>query len=128
MALAADLRLPAATSQERGSQPIADYALLADCNCAALVARMRGPDGLAIVDRRHLLRVYPRCFLGREAVDWLVDREQMTRAEAVALGRRLVAHGLVRHVLDEHDFKDAPLFYRFRADDAGASRAAAAGI
>jgi len=95
---------------------------------AALVARMRGPDGLAIVDRRHLLRVYPRCFLGREAVDWLVDREQMTRAEAVALGQRLVAHGLVRHVLDEHDFKDAPLFYRFRADDAGASRAAAAGI
>ncbi len=95
---------------------------------AALVARMRGPDGLAIADRRHLLRVYARCFLGSDAVDWLVACEQVTRGEAVALGQRLVAQGFVRHVLDEHDFKDAPLFYRFRADEEPALRAAVGGI
>lgn len=52
----------------------------------------------------------------------------MTRDEAVALGRRLLERGLVHHVLDEHDFADDTLFYRFRADDAVALPRAAAGI
>jgi small-conductance mechanosensitive channel len=84
---------------------------------AAVVERMRGADGVAVQDRRHLLTLHPRCFVGREAVDWLVAHEGLTRAEAMALGERLVALGLIHHVLDEHGFRDAHLFYRFRADD-----------
>jgi small-conductance mechanosensitive channel len=95
---------------------------------AALLARMRGADGVAIADRRHLLRVHPRCFVGREAVDWIIRHERVTRDEAVVLGSRLVERGLVHHVLDEHDFADGTLFYRFRADEAAASPRAAAGI
>jgi hypothetical protein len=74
---------------------------------------MRGAGGVELADRRHLLTVHPRCFVGSEAVSWLAAREGLTRAEAVAAGRRLVELGLVRHVLDEHDFEDARLFYRF---------------
>ncbi|MBI3770203.1 MAG: mechanosensitive ion channel [Deltaproteobacteria bacterium] len=110
-----------------------------DERLAALVARMRGDDGITIADRRHFLRVHARCFVGSDAVDWLVHHERLTRDEAVALGRRLVERGLVHHVLDEHEFKDGPLFYRFRADEEptearsrarapSVSRRAAAGI
>ncbi|HSJ98508.1 MAG TPA: mechanosensitive ion channel domain-containing protein [Myxococcota bacterium] len=84
----------------------------------ALAGRLRGPGGVALADRRHLLRVHRRCFVGSEAVQWLVAHESLTRAEAVAAGRRLVERGWVRHVLDEHGFEDARLFYRFTADEA----------
>jgi small-conductance mechanosensitive channel len=84
---------------------------------AALVARMRGPGGLSVQDRRYRLRSYPRAFVGREAVAWLIAQAGLTREDAIDLGRRLVADGIVHHVLDEHDFCDANLFYRFRLDD-----------
>jgi small-conductance mechanosensitive channel len=84
----------------------------------AVVARMRGPGGIEICDRRYLLRSYARAFVGSEAVDWLVEREGFTRAEAIELGRRLVADGIVHHVLDEHGFRDGHFFYRFRRDEA----------
>ena len=70
---------------------------------------------VAIRDRRHLLRVHRNAFVGREAVDWLTSRYGMTRAEAVELGERWVELGLVRHVLDEHGFRDEPLYYAVRS-------------
>ena len=85
---------------------------------ALLVERMRGEGGVAISDRRHRLTTYPRCFVGREAVDWIARNEGLSRADAIEAGRKLVLRGLVRHVLDEHGFEDAVLFYRFAADEA----------
>jgi small-conductance mechanosensitive channel len=82
-----------------------------------LAARMRGADGVAIADRRHLLSLYPRCFVGADAVDWLMRTEDLARDEAIRLGQRLVDRGLLHHVLDEHPFRDGPLFYRFYADE-----------
>jgi hypothetical protein len=46
-------------------------------------------------------------------VDWIVQREGVSRAKAVRIGRRLVALGLMAHVAAEHDFEDADLFYVF---------------
>ena len=71
-------------------------------------------SGVAVRDRRHLLTVYRSCFVGREAVDWLVANEGLSRGEAVALGQRLIEIGAIQHVLDEHDFRDGHFFYRFR--------------
>ncbi len=73
---------------------------------------MRVPGGLDIRDRMFHLRMYPHCFVGREAVDWMVQHARISRADAVQQGRRLLALGLMTHVLDEHDFEDAELFYR----------------
>jgi EAL domain-containing protein (putative c-di-GMP-specific phosphodiesterase class I) len=73
---------------------------------------MRTPGGLDIRDRMFHLRTYKECFVGREAVDWLVLHQRVSRADAVRLGQRLVALGLMSHVVTEHDFEDAELFYR----------------
>jgi len=84
-----------------------------DDEIRSLVARLRGPEGVPIVDRRHLLTVYRQCFVGREATDWMTRALGLTRAEAVAVGQLLVDRGVVRHVLDEHGFRDGNFFYRF---------------
>ncbi len=83
-----------------------------DAMARQLWQQMRSPGGLDSRDRIHRLRNYAQCFIGRDAVDWLVRHQRVGRVEAVRLGQRLVALGLIRHVLDEHDFEDAELFYR----------------
>jgi sensor c-di-GMP phosphodiesterase-like protein len=79
--------------------------------------RMRAAGGLQIQDRMHKLRSYPACFVGSQAVDWMVATLGVSRGEAVHHGRALVAAGLLWHVVDEHDFKDANLFYCLASQD-----------
>jgi small-conductance mechanosensitive channel len=88
-----------------------------DAEIAALVARMRAPGGVAILDRKHLFSVYPRCFVGREAVDWIARTLGLGRDEAVGVGEVLMARGVLHHVLDEQPFRDGHYFYRFVADE-----------
>ena len=82
-----------------------------------IVSKMRGQDGLKIKTRRHKLRLYHHCFLGNEAVDWLVGHLNIPREKAVLIGQNLVTKKIIHHVLDEHFFKDEPLFYRFYQDE-----------
>jgi EAL domain-containing protein (putative c-di-GMP-specific phosphodiesterase class I) len=84
-----------------------------DAESRALWDAMRGPGGLEVRDRVWHARQWPRCFVGREAVDWIASQLGVNRATALRMGRRLAAFGLIRHVADEHDFRDARLFYRF---------------
>ncbi|HJW68203.1 MAG TPA: hypothetical protein VJ829_02475 [Candidatus Binatia bacterium] len=58
-----------------------------DQDLDAIVARLHGPSGVDIGDRRHLLTVYRRCFIGRDAVDWLARNEGLTRADGCDSGR-----------------------------------------
>jgi hypothetical protein len=97
-----------------------------EAELVALAEKMRGPMGVAVEDRRYLLSHYARCFVGSEAVDWLVDHAGLTRGEAVVLGQRLVELGRIRHVLGEHGFRDGHFFFRFREDQAEAGGAGAA--
>jgi hypothetical protein len=78
---------------------------------------MRGPAGLEIKDRWYLLQRYPCCFTGTAAVDWLTQMEHLDRRAAVRLGQEMLTAGLFHHVLDEQDFEDDDLFYRFYADE-----------
>ena len=72
-------------------------------------------NGLQIKDRMHRLKLYRNCFIGSEAVDYLVQTGiAKSRVAAVAIGRRLQAEmKCFRHVEDDHYFEDAYLFYRF---------------
>jgi potassium-dependent mechanosensitive channel len=96
-----------------------DEAIPAEYDWEAIVAQMRGAEGVEIRDRRHHFRIFRKCFLGSEAVEWLIQREEATRQEAIAIGEMMVEMGIIHHVLDEHGFKDEPLFYRFWADEEG---------
>lgn len=82
-----------------------------------LVEQMLGPDGLVISDRRFRLSAYPKCFVGSEAVSWMIRTQKAMQIEAFRLGQLLVDRGVVHHASDEHGFKDEHLFYRFYKDE-----------
>ncbi|HAC64072.1 MAG TPA: mechanosensitive ion channel protein MscS, partial [Cyanothece sp. UBA12306] len=95
--------------------PLEDRLTYADIK--TLVKEMRSSRGLSIQDRRYRLNIYPDCFVGSEAVNWLVQHHDYSREEAVELGQILVERGIIHHVLDQHTFKDSYLFYRFCEDE-----------
>jgi sensor c-di-GMP phosphodiesterase-like protein len=99
-----------------------------DAQAQQLLQNMRTPGGLDIRDRIYHLRSYPQCFVGREAVDWLVKHQHVSRPDAVRLGQRLAALGLISHVQDEHDFADADLFYRLSSPAGPVTSATSAAV
>ena len=84
---------------------------------SALVAAMRNVGGIQIKERQFHLKTYRQCFVGSEAVDWLVSYLKISRQDAVKVGQRLIDENWVHHVLDEQTFQDYHFFYRFRWDE-----------
>ena len=79
-------------------------------------------NGISVMDRRYRFRVYRKCFIGSEAVTWIVRNRKCSRLEAVSLGQQLMDANIFCHVCNNHTFKDDFLFYRFREDDPGNSK------
>lgn len=77
---------------------------------------------ISVLDRRYRLRVYLKCFIGSEAVNWIVRNRLCTRLDAVNLGQQFIDANIFYHVCKDHTFKDDYLFYRFREDDSGNSK------
>ena len=67
-----------------------------------------------IQDRRHMFRLFPSCFVAREAVDVLMQLQLVkSRREAVWLVQQLNQHvHCCQHVCSEHDFSDDYFFFR----------------
>ncbi len=87
------------------------------CNLAQLVEVMRSPQGVKIEDRAQSFRLpYRRCFIGREAVDWLQTNLNINRPHAVALGQRLIDEQWVRNLSNKQPFQDGDLYYQFYLD------------
>jgi Domain found in Dishevelled, Egl-10, and Pleckstrin (DEP) len=78
-----------------------------------LAQRMRQAGGVAQKDHYRWLMKIPSVFSGREATDWISANYALSRNEAVLLARRLVASNKIRHVLDEKNFIDGAVFYRY---------------
>ena len=69
---------------------------------------------IKVEDRKYRLSTYKDCFVGSEAVDYLVaSGAAPTRHDAVELGKALQATHLFEHVTRDHQFADDKLFYRF---------------
>jgi len=82
-----------------------------------LVEEMRGINGVSIKDRQHRWEVYSKCFVGSEAVKWLMETQKLNLNQAIALGQLLIDRGLIHHVVDRHGFKNKYIFYSFYQDE-----------
>jgi hypothetical protein len=86
-------------------------------NLAELVEYMRLPNGVEIKSRKQSFRLpYPNCFVGREAVDWIVARLPIDRISSIDLGQRLLDDKWIRNLSNQEPFRDADLFYQFITD------------
>merc|ERR1711860_323747 len=80
-----------------------------------LTAKLRA--NLDIKDRKYLMTTYPQCFIGNEAVTFMVENDiSSSRESAVELGKLLMAADVIRHVTNDHEFKDENKYYSFSAD------------
>jgi len=71
-----------------------------------------------VKDRTYLLKKYPKCFVGSEAVTFFLTTHYCnTIPQAIALGQEMMDGDYIHHVTDEHTFKNEYLFYRFRDDE-----------
>lgn len=67
-----------------------------------------------IEDRSYHLKMYKRCFVGKDAVSNLVEESiSPSREEATSRLGELVHYGLLRHVTSDHEFRDKNYFYMF---------------
>jgi len=97
-------------------------AQLARVDLAALEGAMAQPGGLAIADRTWHGRTFPRCFVGLEAVEWIMRRERLDFGAAESIGQSLLELGALRHVTGEHGFIGDNYFYRLAADERALAR------
>lgn len=82
-----------------------------------IIEEIRSPGGIEIKGRMYKIKLYQRCFVGKDLIDWLVNRYDLSRSEALTIGKRLVDEKIVHHVTDEHPFKDDSYLYRFYEDE-----------
>ncbi|KAA8499239.1 Glutaredoxin [Porphyridium purpureum] len=72
---------------------------------------------LDIKDRKYRMKTHRRCFVGSEATDYVMREFGVSRPDAVQVLSQLNNLNFFRHVLDEHDFEDAQLFYRLHVHE-----------
>mmetsp|Transcript_20538 Transcript_20538/g.44916 ORF Transcript_20538/g.44916 Transcript_20538/m.44916 type:complete len:408 (-) Transcript_20538:8-1231(-) len=90
-------------------------ASLPDIDVEQIAARMA--EAIEVGDLQYRSVKYERCFVGSDAVRWMLGSGLVTsEAAAVALGNQMTRLGLVQHVLNEHVFENKNLFYRFPLD------------
>jgi len=76
-------------------------------------------DSGNIKNQRFHLVMYKKVFVASAFVQWLCNNTAhvATADEAIAIGKLLVASNMVHHVVDDHEFKNEYLFFRYRCDD-----------
>ncbi|NEP62954.1 MAG: mechanosensitive ion channel [Symploca sp. SIO2G7] len=105
------------TSGEPNYSPTILKDELAKVDIEELVQAMREPGGVETKNRYYRRNLYPACFIGAEAVEWLMQRQNCTSEVAIALGELLISQKIIHHVTDQQPFRDDYLFYRFYADE-----------
>ena len=81
---------------------------------AHLLSHASGRGGFELRDRLYLGRTYRRCLVGSEAVEWMQRHYALDVEEALTAGQALMDLGVLAHVVDAHEFRNAALFYEWR--------------
>ena len=80
-----------------------------------LAEKMLNSQGLKSSYYHQSWRRSRECFLGKEAVNWIVNNYNISRLEAVRLGQKCLEKDLFVHVLEQAIFKDDDKeFYFFK--------------
>lgn len=102
-------------------QPVQGVYLYVQVRISGQVQSMLVPrmlQKIPIDDRTFMLRKYPRCFTGADAVYFFItNRFARTEHEAISIGNALLKAGVFRHVKNEHLFRNGNYFYRFAAHE-----------
>ena len=73
---------------------------------------------IEVRNRSWLKRIHRDCFIGSDAVDFLVTQGFAdTRKAAVEMGLKMAARKLIRNITDSRKFSDTLHYYRFQEDD-----------
>jgi len=95
-------------------ESICDYGpieLVTGENLLSLAIQMK--NEVEIKDRSKYLRTYSKCFLGKDAIRWLMGTD-MTMERAEFIGTEMIKCGYLRHVTGGHQsLKNEELFYVF---------------
>ena len=89
---------------------------LSDIEIEEISNRMMHPQmGVNIKTRKSFFKTYENCFVGSEAVTWMLAAYPFlnTRENAALLGQLLQKKGILHHVTNDYDFLDKNQFYRF---------------
>eukprot|EP00029_Vermamoeba_vermiformis_P007572 TRINITY_DN3312_c0_g2_i1.p1 TRINITY_DN3312_c0_g2~~TRINITY_DN3312_c0_g2_i1.p1 ORF type:complete len:302 (+),score=49.77 TRINITY_DN3312_c0_g2_i1:112-1017(+) len=80
-----------------------------------IMQRLKDPKlGVKVKDRIYKGRIYSKCFIASEAIQWLVENTTAeTKEDAISFGRHLQRCGVFHHVTKDHELKDEYLFFRF---------------
>lgn len=98
-------------------EQVLDLRSLPAAQIQEIAQALRGPQGVEICDRFYNSRRFKSCFIGTEAVACLCQIYNASLDEALRLGQLLIENGQIHHVVDDHEFKDEYLFYRFYCDE-----------
>eukprot|EP01084_Bolivina_argentea_P200682 343140_1 len=70
--------------------------------------------GFDIKDRKYRFKMYSQCFIGEDAVTWMIKNKiAQSRNEAVEMGQLLMNNNIIQHVTQSHQFRDDKKFYEF---------------
>jgi Domain found in Dishevelled, Egl-10, and Pleckstrin (DEP) len=83
------------------------------CKPSLALKRLMSKGGVATKDRTYLGKLYPHCFIGAEAVDWMCKFYKIKRHDADIILNRLQSQGTIEHVTHDHAVRDGQFFYRF---------------
>ncbi|XP_073418501.1 DEP domain-containing mTOR-interacting protein isoform X1 [Dendrobates tinctorius] len=81
--------------------------------------RQRLHNARMIKERQRLSFTYGNCFVANDLISWLIKHKEATdRETAIKIMQVFMDSNVVHHACDEYkEFKDEPLYYRFRTDD-----------
>jgi len=83
-----------------------------ECDVKQIVSKLS--TEVSLQKRKLNTKTFVNCFVGAEAVDWMVDKLGLkSRREAVDLGKKLLSDGYIHSVVHGETFSDEYCFYQF---------------
>lgn len=86
----------------------------ADKKLCGIATRMM--SGVTVADRYHHFNKHTQCFLGVDAVNWIMKDQSCSEADALQIGHQLINLNLIHHCRHEHSLCKSDSFFRFNQD------------